>query len=59
LPIKQGGILNHIRQKGNLMAKSKPKEQDILKLRQFVEKMGSLEKAKAALEALEKVRKAA
>lgn len=41
------------------MAETKPNEQDILKLRQFVEKMGRLEKAKAAIEALERVRKAA
>jgi hypothetical protein len=34
------------------MADSKSKEQEILKLRQFVEKMGSVEKAKAALDAL-------
>ena len=41
------------------MADTKPSEQHILKIRQFVEKMGSVEKAKAAIEALNKVRKAA
>ena len=45
------------------MAKSEEKppitDQAILKMRAFVEKMGSVEKAKAALQTLDKVRKAA
>ncbi|MCA9069549.1 MAG: hypothetical protein KDA84_11530 [Planctomycetaceae bacterium] len=34
-------------------------ENEVLKIRAFVEKLGSLEKAREALEALEKIRKAA
>ncbi len=56
---QMGTIPDHIHQKGSLMADSKPKEKEILKLRQFVEKMGSVEKAKAAIEMLQKIRKAA
>ncbi len=41
------------------MADSKPKEHAVLKMRQFVEKLGSIEKAKAAIEALQKIQKAA
>ncbi len=41
------------------MAGSKPKQQVILKLLQFIERMGSLETAKVALETLQKIRKAA
>ena len=56
---QMGAIPDHIDQKGTRMADSKPKEMEILKLRQFVEKMGSVEKAKAAIETLQKIRKAA
>lgn len=40
-------------------SKKSVKEQDVVKVRAFVEKMGSLEKAKAAVESLQKIRKAA
>jgi hypothetical protein len=39
--------------------KSQVREQDVLKMRQFVGKMDSVEKARAALDALKKIRKAA
>lgn len=56
-------IQDQIHQKGCLMAKSNPKnevsEKAILKMKAFVEKMGSVDKAKEALETLNKIRNAA
>jgi len=39
--------------------KEQNKEQKILKIQEFVEKLGSVEKAKEALDTLAKIRKAA